>query len=1559
MKSPEIWLPLRNQLLILLNHGYQLEQLLIVGLARDVVLTCVGDVLPQEIEAQIVRQDENKGAESEIPVDPLCDRENGLPGLALSTADEKNDDLGRGTSPRVQENDSLGMALSSGDKVNGSITGALLPGNTEDDSLGEALSTGAGQSNDRAANNGDHLLMLDHSMAMSPISEDDDFPQSPRGESPVSDSTREKSKAPLSPASLDMFPTVLQEDEEEEEEEGEIRESPVHDSLPSLSIGSDSDMDIEEGASFIQIIDGVWGTLKAGSNGRVRPSAADLNGHSSYSAGYAQPPRGLFRERQQNYVIDLSDSEEEKIKSGQTTPALLPQKGSSGNVKERMQELERQKKELQEKMKSLAAKRRGGPVRACATPEVHGPSKSSSDAPDRTQSLSTTLIAEPAPTVSEALPGSRVVAEVNASTTTMTETVEDTASGVLAMMAAARQSRKKELEAAIKAEEASLCAIQKEVIESEQSISQASTGLQEAQEKRIQVEAALATRKEQVASLVQQIAEDEATRLALSETEKQLANELAILRRGILGKGNLIPDMHQSISSKRAELVELALQADGGKTGRNTNKRVNSDQETIAAKRTKVSSLPEDLLTPSKYDEDFILFLRSALSNSEALRASSGDAPDIPSTFPESHKGDALRDVFRTENVSLHPLMNVGGYLRTTNDIASMSDAYGTQFPVNGWWNNRGFGSEISNATETSGSAKNQRLASYTSNLTQFRSFRLNKGYDKDMKSLTWSNKVAPFQKLCRFETEGGVCHDADCKGQHFRDIGMSDDEVIVDLMSYTADKDRTEASSNGLQNDLQAVSSKGPPLAHLARAIAHHQKASDQDDVISLAMNRQHTAKQKNSRKLSIVATDQATVSDNEFGEIRPKGLVPPTTRKPSVLPRVPVLIDGLRKILDKDQTRLGRYFQESRSEQELEEVVIKHPRNAEAWIEYAAATIPADLTYEDISKTSTQLNKPLNVLSRALQANRKSEAIWDFYLEIYCRCGSESDTRETFQQAVHFVPVGITLWWRWYLWETDRKAKAAVVEKMAISFLMDRASTKRDVLLDAAVQLVKLFVDDGQLRTAQNWLWVILTGTSLEQINGFSTVIDDAPLYTNEPPLVSQTVAFSKLSSADLGLGWLLYIHLQYHGSLPEGVFHNYPYNHLLRRQFWEIDWNAGRPDAISAGLIEHIHRIFEHVVSSWATLPVADQKLPYITILRNYCNFMGRVLQKTTNDVRIFLLTCMKQRANMTDIWELHAMQEKNFGEPSMAIQAIKMYLQRAPEEFSLWNLYAKFALRDGKLEEVILALVNGIRAAFVGLSDLKQIKSDELLNTVEEALLLYRKVLALHIPSLRAPDVHPHLSRSFLRSNVYLWLNYLLLQTLRLSADESPRDLRSALDHAVEAVKDADSRKLLWMEYIRFELARKPSSIVVAAQSISTKDALTIISRSVKDIKVDSLTHPGIPEKISVEFMTPVPLRDLTLPHQLFRILMDRLPREKQLEIVELVAEGQLPLGAIPLTAQAALDNPATCLKILYKALTINPKSATLWRMITVIEYLNGNPLQAQLVFRTAITYFERL
>ena len=85
------------------------------------------------------------------------------------------------------------------------------------------------------------------------------------------------------------------------------------------------------------------------------------------------------------------------------------------------------------------------------------------------------------------------------------------------------------------------------------------------------------------------------------------------------------------------------------------------------------------------------------------------------------------------------------------------------------------------------------RLGDYESPLAYFRAFRLSPHFRLmtgcKISDLTFSNNIDAQKLLCKFDV-GGVCNDQQCAYQHWRDMPMSAEQLVRQLMAYVGARD-------------------------------------------------------------------------------------------------------------------------------------------------------------------------------------------------------------------------------------------------------------------------------------------------------------------------------------------------------------------------------------------------------------------------------------------------------------------------------------------------------------------------------------------------------------------------------------------------------------------------------------------------------------------------------------------------------------------------------------------------------------------------------------------------
>ncbi|PGH09964.1 hypothetical protein GX51_00230 [Blastomyces parvus] len=81
----------------------------------------------------------------------------------------------------------------------------------------------------------------------------------------------------------------------------------------------------------------------------------------------------------------------------------------------------------------------------------------------------------------------------------------------------------------------------------------------------------------------------------------------------------------------------------------------------------------------------------------------------------------------------------------------------------------------------------------YRSPLRLFKAYRYHPRFTEDVsggyRSLTYSHNIDPHNYICPYEAAGGLCNDHSCEYQHFRDMTLSDDRILVEMSSLREGK--------------------------------------------------------------------------------------------------------------------------------------------------------------------------------------------------------------------------------------------------------------------------------------------------------------------------------------------------------------------------------------------------------------------------------------------------------------------------------------------------------------------------------------------------------------------------------------------------------------------------------------------------------------------------------------------------------------------------------------------------------------------------------------------------
>ncbi|KAL4808718.1 hypothetical protein BDV18DRAFT_132983 [Aspergillus unguis] len=136
------------------------------------------------------------------------------------------------------------------------------------------------------------------------------------------------------------------------------------------------------------------------------------------------------------------------------------------------------------------------------------------------------------------------------------------------------------------------------------------------------------------------------------------------------------------------------------------------------------------------------------------------------------------------------------------------------------------------------------KFSPYSSPLKMFKAYRYHPNYNDNVpngyRSLTYSHNIDPLKYLCPFETSGGVCNDRSCEHQHFRDIALSDDKILVQMSSLregmtTEESDKYVAGLKEIIHDMRR--DKVKDMNTVATEIAAYRRRFFQDPTRVLAL--------------------------------------------------------------------------------------------------------------------------------------------------------------------------------------------------------------------------------------------------------------------------------------------------------------------------------------------------------------------------------------------------------------------------------------------------------------------------------------------------------------------------------------------------------------------------------------------------------------------------------------------------------------------------------------------------------------------------------------------------
>ncbi|KAF8937453.1 Zinc finger C3H1 domain-containing protein, partial [Haplosporangium gracile] len=676
--------------------------------------------------------------------------------------------------------------------------------------------------------------------------------------------------------------------------------------------------------------------------------------------------------------------------------------------------------------------------------------------------------------------------------------------------------------------------------------------------------------------------------------------------------------------------------------------------------------------------------------------------------------------------------------------------------------------------------------SAYESPLAMFRSFRFSPRYKSAVhggyRSLTYSHKIDPMKRMCLYELSGGSCNDDNCKSQHIRNCGLTDEELVIDMARYSEGK---SPETRKVFADM-----KSAKLAHLRASRIHNA------DILVDAIVKAHNELGNSQGSASVVKFGPRVTLQGEQApfstEEKPLMRTGPSigidnfleTPEPSggSLDEHPITMAILTKTLaGAPPSKIIRYHDKAGSI-DYEALLKKETSNATIWAEFAMHELSSALNNPDVF--DEQLRKALSVLSRALGTCPTSESLWALYLDLHTRYGAELETRAMFEQCLQYVPQSHLLWFRYYLWEKGSDERVFVLDRMLQMACQEQVEVvdpaiQSRFIVDVVLQIVRNMVKNGIVEAAKNWMQNFLTCTTWESVRPSSlsyAQLDDVWLEQDMVEDISSTLASRILSSKDLCILWLAYVYLIWFHELPTALFHQYPNDYLSDDSFFVIQWPVTEELEQETELYSIVHEIFLGLTVYFVDL---DARLPVVALLRN---FVGFLMSHGQNQDEIMELVNPSQFSpRLPEVRDLFCEVQMHYGNHTQAKEALEATVQEMPFEPYFWNRYAYMLSVDKKAD-----CLGQCARAFFDTSEGEEFnQANAGRDSSEQAILLYKKLLGLDLPyNFKAPPAKVEIAP--FRTNTFLWLNYLSLLALQAKDVHSLDDVTLMLSAAFDSV-----------------------------------------------------------------------------------------------------------------------------------------------------------------------------
>ncbi|KAI9595492.1 hypothetical protein BDF19DRAFT_442159 [Syncephalis fuscata] len=795
----------------------------------------------------------------------------------------------------------------------------------------------------------------------------------------------------------------------------------------------------------------------------------------------------------------------------------------------------------------------------------------------------------------------------------------------------------------------------------------------------------------------------------------------------------------------------------------------------------------------------------------------------------------------------------------------------------------------------------------------------------KSLDGLTMGSKIDPFAKWCLFEAAGGVCRDNSCFSMHLRDISFNDKELLIDLCSYVCGETKEEQLAY-VNHIVDILKTNGDNIKLMIEQILKFQSNYQPNDTTAvLFMKRNEQVKEllltsSKITKTTTTATNTVTASINKetpfYVSIRP------------IMP--PIQLSIMQRALDDDfndydteegnDTATGRYYSNDRlTSTEYETIITEQPERIEMWIAYAQHLLPHPLPVDLLRSPGTQLDDTLRILSRALSVHPTSEVLWNMYLELIMRRGDNDAVRNLVDHALQYTSMAWSIRWRYYLWEETVPKKRIILKEMTENLLLNTPeidiSQRSHRLLDIIMQIIVLVLTTGSADMAIITLYALLE--CKDEADLVLLIAGDKQL-SKLPSLTIQPIDGGRklvklLTPIHLTLVITIYVHLLLWRQLPQDyLFYAAPNSFVTIDRLLLLRYDRLNNLPLSSELSSDCsNSLLGSVYLTWVAL------LKHLGAIKNRDNLKVN----GTDQLLLAFIAAARNGLHLTKTFELSNQEIQDivrkvafnrWSDPALIELRLDIepdlkhhtdilldsIQQQTLEQHQCWSLntstkesrfkqmgtnflYHRWIMayitlnqdNDPKIrDELLVQLGNCVRCYFDEQSLSVSCDSPQQIGR------LYRKLLG-YPTSIDLISPREGISIASTRTDIYLWLNYLLF--LQLTGVQSLNDTETTVNlfnEMITAIKSSPSSSnrmeyewegtlvVIWKIFIEWAIKHRSTGSI----SEQDKENKNLFIQKLLEQAIPQLTHSFVHLYNPVGNVTKanfIPLKDWTFVNEL--------------------------------------------------------------------------------------------